>query len=319
MGRKIFLSYSHQNTEEATKLRAKLEECGYSVWIDQKIRGGDDWEDAIKDALRKVTDLVVLLSPQAADSEWVGQEVWAARHTNKKTHPVLIKAFDGRPYPLWAQDIQHYDFIGQPYEQAFKELCISLTPPHPVQELLDTRLEVYEKTKVFLSEEDLLQIKIASSELDISPDASEFIEKSEKYHRGKWVRFLTGTFLGGGLALFYTLLQGKDFGEVMLIYKLVAFLIGGAGGFLYMLGREALLRTAQNFGMRLLVSGGAFALALTLSAMIYGMIISPFKIESWIKFGIFGAGTGFLLGIGLEMFLMWLQKGDEKAQKTITS
>ncbi len=312
MGRKIFLSYSHQDTEEATKLRAKLDECGYDVWIDQRIRGGEDWEGAIKDALRKVTDLVVLLSPEAADSEWVGQEVWAARHTNKKTHPLLVKDFKGRPYPLWAQDIQHYDFLGQPFEQAFDELCISLTPPHPVQELLDTRLEIYEKTQIFLSEEDLLHIRAASSDLDISSDANNLILKSEKYHLNKWNRFLMGTFLGGGIAVLGTLLQDKDFDDFAIIYLLVTFLIGGAGGFLYMLGREALLRKVHNIGMRLLTSGGTFALALGISATIYGMIIAPGDSADWVWFGILGAGVGFFVGISLEIFLIWLQNRNGK-------
>ncbi len=309
MGRKIFLSYAHKNAEDAKKLRAKLEERDYDVWIDKRIRGGDDWRQEIDEALETITDLVVLLTPESADSEWVTQEVHAAKYTDKKIHPILVKEFENRAYPLWAQDIQHYDFCNQPYQKAFEELCATLKPPHPIQKLLDDRLDIYEKTGVFLSEEDLLKIEAAKDDLDLSR-ADELIKKSKKYYRNKWKYFLIGTLLGGATSVLPFALKGKSYIGLTSTFYAVLFLIGGSGGYIYMLGRETILRKVQDYWSRLLYGGLLLFIALTITLTFFSSIVYSTESQKWARYGLSGGGLGFFLGISIEAFIVW------KSQKT---
>jgi TIR domain len=87
----IFLSYSRQNVSAAADLSAALERRGYDVWRDTSdIRGGSAWREAISDAIASAQGVVVLLSPQATDSESVARELSLADEMGKLILPVVI-------------------------------------------------------------------------------------------------------------------------------------------------------------------------------------------------------------------------------------
>lgn len=57
-----FLSYSHNDSDEASLLRAKLERAGMPVFKDDKsIREGDLWLERLQEAVDACTAFVVLV------------------------------------------------------------------------------------------------------------------------------------------------------------------------------------------------------------------------------------------------------------------
>lgn len=70
----IFLSYAREDREKAERLAQALEEQGWSVWWDFKIRFGKEFRQAIQEALASARCVLVLWSSHSVDSDWVGRE-----------------------------------------------------------------------------------------------------------------------------------------------------------------------------------------------------------------------------------------------------
>ena len=62
--RHVFLSYSHENQEEVRQLREDLLNAGENVWWDQDIRGGQDWQQEIRKAMRDSYAVIVCFSKE---------------------------------------------------------------------------------------------------------------------------------------------------------------------------------------------------------------------------------------------------------------
>ena len=63
---KIFLCYAKPDTDQVASLYDRLEEQGFSPWMDQKsLKGGENWQLAIRNAIRSVDFFVVCLSKNA--------------------------------------------------------------------------------------------------------------------------------------------------------------------------------------------------------------------------------------------------------------
>lgn len=62
----VFLSYSHQDQDDAEAVTRQLQARGIQIWLDrQALRGGDNWEQLIPHVIKKQVDyLVVLQSPE---------------------------------------------------------------------------------------------------------------------------------------------------------------------------------------------------------------------------------------------------------------
>jgi TIR domain len=60
----VFLSYSHHNKNEVRQLRADLIAAGETVWWDEDIRGGQDWKQEIRVAMRASYAVVVCFSKE---------------------------------------------------------------------------------------------------------------------------------------------------------------------------------------------------------------------------------------------------------------
>jgi hypothetical protein len=61
----VFLSYCHDNRDEVARLRAELKERGETVWWDEDILPGQDWKQAIRQALRDSYAMVLCLSRES--------------------------------------------------------------------------------------------------------------------------------------------------------------------------------------------------------------------------------------------------------------
>jgi hypothetical protein len=70
----VFISYARQDSPRAENLATALERSRIPVWWDPQIQLGDQFPEAIEDALNAATAVVVLWSRASIHSEWVIQE-----------------------------------------------------------------------------------------------------------------------------------------------------------------------------------------------------------------------------------------------------
>jgi hypothetical protein len=93
----IFVSYSHKDTQYVYDLTAELEKRGFLVWLDEHIPKGARWFQEIQKAIADCIAMIVVMSPDAEESEWVEQEIILARSQNKNIFPLLLR---GECFPI---------------------------------------------------------------------------------------------------------------------------------------------------------------------------------------------------------------------------
>lgn len=73
----IFISYSHKDNNYVRALREQLQARHMPVWINQRIRVGDAWAQAIVKAIRDshAVIVIVIVSPESVQSTWVQREI----------------------------------------------------------------------------------------------------------------------------------------------------------------------------------------------------------------------------------------------------
>lgn len=66
--KKLFVSYSSLNRDKVDQLVIGMQEAGYEVWYDNNLMGGQDWWDAILQAIRDCQIFCFVLSPNSLSS-----------------------------------------------------------------------------------------------------------------------------------------------------------------------------------------------------------------------------------------------------------
>jgi hypothetical protein len=82
----LFASYSHKDAALVYPEIGRLHRLGYRVWYDEGICPGQEWPEAVADALKHASFFVVFISPRALDSSNVRNEINLAL---KKRKPFL--------------------------------------------------------------------------------------------------------------------------------------------------------------------------------------------------------------------------------------
>ncbi|MBT7191098.1 MAG: toll/interleukin-1 receptor domain-containing protein [Anaerolineae bacterium] len=153
MDKDIFISYSRRDQEFVTRLAADLDTRVAGAWFDQSaIQVGQNWHDEIMDGIRECKAFVLVLSPDAAESRYVREEVNKALELGKPIIPVLYRPakWTGE-FAALVHDIQTLDLRMGSYRENFQELVDGLIAVGAV------KVEGYEKpfmrgeTKVGLS------------------------------------------------------------------------------------------------------------------------------------------------------------------------
>lgn len=92
----LFLSYARADGQPAaTRLRSELERAGFQVWRDiEDMQGGQAWKDQLRQAIRTVDSVVILLTPAAVASKYVEWEWENALTLEKQVIPLLISPCD---------------------------------------------------------------------------------------------------------------------------------------------------------------------------------------------------------------------------------
>ena len=71
----IFVSYAHRNKDKVYPIIKRLHEMGYRVWYDEGIDPGTEFPAVIAKHLAGAAQVLTMLSPEAAQSDWVRREL----------------------------------------------------------------------------------------------------------------------------------------------------------------------------------------------------------------------------------------------------
>lgn len=129
--RRVFLSYSSEDSDFVDRLAGDLERAGLGIWVDRRRLGvGDSIIEGVARGLAESTDVVAVLSRASLESRWVRTELSAAlMHeldgTGIRVLPVLL---DDVSLPFLMSHIVHADFR-QDYRQGLRELLDALGTP----------------------------------------------------------------------------------------------------------------------------------------------------------------------------------------------
>ena len=97
---KLFISHSSKDDAFVRDLRIALADHGQQGWVDSReLRGGDPLWPEIQKAIEEASAYAVVVSPDALQSEWVGDELAYALEVQKqrgtKQYPVIPLSLNG--------------------------------------------------------------------------------------------------------------------------------------------------------------------------------------------------------------------------------
>lgn len=107
----FFMSYSREDAVHQKRIITVLRQRGLNVWVDTEnlIPGSPAWEREIERAIRSATGIIVLLSPDSNNSEWVRREISFAEQNEKRIFPVLVRGDEDDSIPLRLSSHQRVD------------------------------------------------------------------------------------------------------------------------------------------------------------------------------------------------------------------
>ena len=106
----VFLSYASEDRDRAVPVAEALIAAGWSVWWDQDIHAGDDWDKSIERELDVCSVVVTLFTTTSVDSRWVRAEAMFGLEHNKLI-PVVL---DGVRMPVIFHTVQAIIGPGDP-------------------------------------------------------------------------------------------------------------------------------------------------------------------------------------------------------------
>jgi TIR domain len=104
----IFISYSRHDTAYVQQLVASLRRQELTVWFDEHIVTGERWDRAIRDRIDTCAAFVLVMTPDAEESDWVAEEIERARSGGRPILPLLLA---GRVFFGFGR-LQHEDVRG---------------------------------------------------------------------------------------------------------------------------------------------------------------------------------------------------------------
>ena len=98
---RAYISYAPVDAPLARELAGRLAEDGVEAWFpDRYLFPGDNWGLEIGKALEEAEAMIVLVSPEAAQSEWVRNDISYALGSLRyedRLIPVVVRATEGMP------------------------------------------------------------------------------------------------------------------------------------------------------------------------------------------------------------------------------
>jgi formylglycine-generating enzyme required for sulfatase activity len=93
----LCLSYSRADQGYVRELVADMQAHGFAIWFDDQVVLGERWWRTIVQAIEGCTAVVVVMSPEAAESTWVEREILLAQQEGKAILPLLLR---GKGLPI---------------------------------------------------------------------------------------------------------------------------------------------------------------------------------------------------------------------------
>jgi hypothetical protein len=128
----IFISYAHADSDFVDSLSENLQDKGYPVWLDYlNLHGGTKWEDEIAKGIQDCTYFVLVATPNAETSDYVGKEIRIARRNSK---PIIALMLDGNLKNMGGEDVSNRQGIvdfNNDYDAAFQKLVQELPNIQP--------------------------------------------------------------------------------------------------------------------------------------------------------------------------------------------
>lgn len=123
MSNQVFISYKAEEYQEASKVRAFLQEKGISCWMaPESIRGGSSYASEIPAAIRGCQAFVLILSARAQQSKWVPRELDQAINDGKVILPFMIENCELQDeFRFYLTNVQRYPAY-EGYEQALERM-----------------------------------------------------------------------------------------------------------------------------------------------------------------------------------------------------
>lgn len=123
----IFLSYSRKDTLLMQRIREDLQANELTVWTDSGIEPGTPlWKDSIEQAIENAGCLVVILSPDSKQSQWVKRELEYAEAQAKPIYPLMARGDERSAVPFGLIGTQFID-IQSHYPSGMQNLIITVT------------------------------------------------------------------------------------------------------------------------------------------------------------------------------------------------
>lgn len=121
MDNDIFISYSRRDQEFVTRLASELDQQVAGVWFDQSdIQVGQQWHDEIMDGIRACKALILVLSPDAAESRYVREELNKALELGKPIIPILYRPANwSGEFETLVKEVQTLDLRSGSYAENF--------------------------------------------------------------------------------------------------------------------------------------------------------------------------------------------------------
>lgn len=120
----VFISYSRADSAFVDLLQRLLISKGYDAWLDRRnIDAGSRWDNAIEQAIRSRTYTVIVLSPEATESQNVADEWNFALEEGKTVIPLYYRSCS---IPMRLRRLQWIDFEKHPFADAFNALTVAL-------------------------------------------------------------------------------------------------------------------------------------------------------------------------------------------------
>jgi TIR domain len=131
--KRVFVSYSRDNSDSITQLTHDLQAMGVDAWHDQNLTGGQPWWDNILVNIRQCDVFIFALSPASQDSEACRAELGYVKKLGKTILPVLVAdGINTNLLPLPLKEIQVTDYRRRDKEAALALVkSINTAPPAP--------------------------------------------------------------------------------------------------------------------------------------------------------------------------------------------
>ena len=131
--KRVFVSYSRENSDSITQLTHDLQAMGVDARHDQNLTGGQPWWDNILVNIRQCDVFIFALSPASQDSEACRAELGYVKKLGKTILPVLVAdGINTNLLPLPLKEIQVTDYRRRDKEAALALVkSINTAPPAP--------------------------------------------------------------------------------------------------------------------------------------------------------------------------------------------